>query len=261
MKYRRIKAAAIAALFLIAGVLYSASRSQDIFLFDNSLESGGEKLNGLDNFDPQNESDMDKPAAEETSSDDSDGSAGSASSADNTKSSDVFESGAGNGKNSAEKNQIHVHVCGAVKEAGVYLLSADSIVEDAIKAAGGVSEGGAADYLNLAGTVSEGDKIYVPFLEDLEDPYGVAEQSLPETGTWISGTGDKPTEDSQNTLVNINTADKVQLMTLSGIGETRAEAIISYREANGGFRQIEDVMKVSGIKEGAFEKIKDQITV
>ena len=60
-------------------------------------------------------------------------------------------------------------------------------------------------------------------------------------------------------MVNINTASKEQLMTLPGIGQTRAESIIAYREKSGGFSTIEDIMKVSGIKESAFEKIKEYI--
>ena len=61
--------------------------------------------------------------------------------------------------------------------------------------------------------------------------------------------------------MNINTADSAQLMTLPGIGQTRADAIIAYRESRGDFQKIEDIMKVSGIKEGAFNKIRDRITV
>lgn len=243
MNYRRIKAVAIAVLFLVAGVLYSAGRSQDIFLYESSQETGDEEDHSL------GESDL-QPA--------DDAEAGSESG-----------SGAGNAGNPAEAGEdrafveatevpkVHVHVCGAVKKAGVYLLSANAIVEDAITAAGGAAKGGAVDYLNLAETVSEGDKIYVPFLEDLDDPYGVTTQSSGGT----AGNADPSSEEGKSTLVNINTADRAQLMTLSGIGETRADAIISYRESNGSFQKIEDIMKVSGIKEGAFEKMKDQITV
>ncbi len=67
--------------------------------------------------------------------------------------------------------------------------------------------------------------------------------------------------DSASGLVNINTADAAALCTLPGIGESRAQDIISYREANGGFQACEDIMKVSGIKTAAYEKIKDKITV
>ena len=62
-------------------------------------------------------------------------------------------------------------------------------------------------------------------------------------------------------IINLNTATKAELLSLSGIGESRAEAIIAYRETNGGFRKIEDLKKVDGIKEGIFQKIREQITV
>ena len=72
----------------------------------------------------------------------------------------------------------------------------------------------------------------------------------------------KHEKDTENDgKVNLNTASEEELQTLSGIGETRAKSIIEYRENNGGFQSIEDLMKVEGIKEGVFEKIKDRITV
>lgn len=154
-----------------------------------------------------------------------------------------------------EPKQIRVHVCGAVKQAGVYLLYEHSIIEDAVKAAGGVQEGGAADYLNLAASIHEGDKIYVPFLKDLENPYGSPVESDSSVESIIDEQG------SSDGLINLNTADRNQLMTLTGIGETRADAILAYRSEHGKFQKIEDIMKVSGIKEGAFSKIKDQIKV
>lgn len=155
----------------------------------------------------------------------------------------------------AEPKQIRVHVCGAVKQAGVYLLYEHSIIEDAVKAAGGVLDDGAADYLNLAASIHEGDKIYVPFLKDLENPYGILAESD------SSSESVKSVQDSSDGLVNLNTADRNQLMTLTGIGESRADAILAYRSEHGKFQKIEDIMKVSGIKEGAFSKIKDQIKV
>lgn len=243
MNYRRIKAVAIAVLFLVAGVLYSAGRSQDIFLYESSQETGDEEDHSL------GESDLQSADDAETGSESGSG-AGNAGNPEEAGEDRAFAE-------SAEVPKVHVHVCGAVKKAGVYLLSANAIVEDAIMAAGGAAKGSAVDYLNLAETVSEGDKIYVPFLKDLDDPYGVAAQSSGGT----AGNAASSSEDGQSTLVNINTADRAQLMTLSGIGETRADAIISYRESNGSFQKIEDIMKVSGIKEGAFEKMKDQITV
>lgn len=77
-----------------------------------------------------------------------------------------------------------------------------------------------------------------------------------QTGTL--DTVQTPVEDGK---VNINTADVAQLQTLSGIGETRARAIISYRESHGAFQRIEDIKNVQGIKDGVYDKIKDDITV
>lgn len=236
MKFRRIKAAAILVLFLTAGVLYSANRSQDVFLYDYGFQAAEETGETADSGKTEKPEDR-SLAFEETDS----GKAGESAGFHETETA----------------KQVYVHVCGAVQKAGVYLISEDSIVADAIEAAGGMSEGAAADYLNLAVTISEGDKIYVPYLEDLEDPYGAAGQSSSGSGAQF-GQGE---DSGQSTLVNINTADSTQLMTLSGIGQTRAEAIIAYREANGNFQKIEEIMEVSGIKEGAFNKIKDQITV
>lgn len=241
MKFRRIKAAAIVVLFLTAGVLYSADRSQDIFLYDNGFASGEIS---------------DDPAAMEQS-------AGESGGEETERSGDVADSEVPSKPAEADvpetEARIHVHVCGAVREAGVYLIPENSIVADAIKAAGGVLEGGAVDYLNLAENISEGDKIYVPYLKDVEEPCGVVLQ--PSSGSGAQSGQGEGGSSKADTLVNINTADSAQLMTLSGIGQTRADAIIAYREANGNFQKIEDIMKVSGIKEGAFNKIKDRITV
>jgi competence protein ComEA len=125
--------------------------------------------------------------------------------------------------------------------------------EQALEAAGGVTSDGAKDYLNLADIISDGAKIYVPFLKDVEDQYGMsAEAQRKQESGEITTT---------SLLININTATAAQLQQLKGIGQVRAEAIVEYREANGAFQTIEDIMKVPGIKEGAFQKIKDEITV
>lgn len=252
MKLQRMKAAAVAVLFLIAGVLYSAGRSQDIFLYESAHIS--EEDNWSDST-GENKERKTQDLGKKQASVELDGSAASESSMVKEEAGEADQSGL----QESEEMFLHVHVCGAVKNAGVYLLSEGSIVQDAIDAAGGVVKDGAVDYLNLAGTVSEGDKIYVPFLKEVESLYGdvgLIGQSSQETVVSSSNA-----DTVQRTLVNLNTASKEQLMTLSGIGETRADAILAYRDTNGRFQTIEDVMKVSGIKEGAFAKIKDQITV
>ena len=124
---------------------------------------------------------------------------------------------------------VYIHVCGLVSTPGVYGLPAGSRVYEAIEAAGGFSEAAVPDYLNLAQVLEDG-----------------------RTGSGEGGS---------KARVNLNTASREELMTLRGIGASRADDIIHYRQEFGGFKSIEDIMNVSGIKDAAFEKIKDSITV
>ena len=139
------------------------------------------------------------------------------------------------------QEQICVYVCGAVLEPRVVTLPLGSRVDEALQAAGGFAEDADRSAVNLAALLSDGQKVYFPAL----------------TEEWTE-TVQEQTPDNR---VNINTADVAGLCTLPGIGQARAETIIAYREQNGPFDKIEDIMKVSGIKEGAFEKIKALITV
>ena len=137
---------------------------------------------------------------------------------------------------------ILVYVCGCVKEPGVYELSTDARVQDAVAAAGGFDRKADNEYWNLAETVRDGEQIRIPSREE-----GEKLREKADTGG--------------SRLVNLNTATKEELMTLKGIGEAKADAIIHYRETQGPFEAIEDVMLVTGIKEAAFRKIRDSITV
>lgn len=150
--------------------------------------------------------------------------------------------GAESGAQKASREQIYVYVCGAVATPGVYALPADSRADDALQAAGGFSEDAQTDYVNLAAKVSDGEKLYIPTRQEAEA------LSLGESAV------------SQG-LVNINTADVPLLCTLPGIGESRAQDIVAYREKNGAFQSIEDIMKVSGIKTSIYEKLCDKITI
>lgn len=161
-------------------------------------------------------------------------------------------------------NLLRVHVCGAVKHAGVYRLSSDSIVADAIEAAGGFKKSGDQEYLNLAETMADGQKIYVPTKNEVQELTGAGGQNSGQNASGVSGqNGQNPggASSQEAGLVNINTADESLLTTLNGIGTARAQAIIAWRTEHGAFARIEDVMQVSGIKEGAFAKIKDKICV
>lgn len=148
---------------------------------------------------------------------------------------------------------IFVYVCGAVTNPGVYELHGNVRVVAAIEAAGGFCEGAARDYLNLARVLTDGEMIDVPTMEEAEA--GLVNDGAEESkASLVSGKEDVLS-------VNINTATKEELMELPGIGESRALSIIAYREENGTFGSIEEIMLVSGIKEGAFAKIKAYIRV
>ena len=154
-----------------------------------------------------------------------------------------------------EKNiqKIRVYVCGAVRNPDVYTLDPDVRMIDAVNAAGGFSEEAAEEYVNLAARIEDGQKIYIPTYEEIEQaPVDENETAGSSAGENPTGTGGK---------VNINSADKATLMTLPGVGESKADKIIDYRQTNGGFKTVEDIMLVAGIKEGMYNKIKDFICV
>ena len=168
---------------------------------------------------------------------------------------------------SEEAKTLVVHICGAVSAPGVYELPAGSRIIDAVEAGGGFLPEADEACCNLAEEIVDGCQIYIMTKsESCAD--GQAEK---KAGIQTSPGGDMQTADKnvrsnsapalENGLVNLNTADVAALMTLPGIGESRAKAIISYREQHGAFAKIEDIMKISGIKQAAFSKIKDKITV
>lgn len=169
-----------------------------------------------------------------------------------------------------DQTSIYVHICGAVLNPGVYELPAGSRVFAGIEAAGGLLDTAYGDYVNQAETLWDGQQLVIPTIEEIE--------AAKEDGTyeqlWVSSAGDKAGPANEAALggtgsvganrdgkININTATESQLLGITGIGATRAAAIVQYREEHGSFGSIEDIMQVSGIKEGTYEKIKDEITV
>ena len=168
---------------------------------------------------------------------------------------------------SEEEKTLVVHICGAVSAPGVYELPAGSRIIDAVEAGGGFLPEADEACCNLAEEIVDGCQIYIMTKsESCADG-----QTEKKAGIQTSPDSDMQTTDRnvrsnsapalENGLVNLNTADIAALMTLPGIGESRAKAIISYREQHGAFAKIEDIMKISGIKQAAFSKIKDKITV
>ena len=163
--------------------------------------------------------------------------------------------------------RIFIHVCGEVAVPGVYDLEEGSRIYQAIDMAGGFTEDAAKDFLNMAESLEDGMKIQVPNRKEAGEWDSRKAVTYPEsTGRTqekeAAGAGGVLERSNTGTAkVNLNTASKEQLMTLKGIGEARAEAIIAYRQEFGPFTRIEDIMEVSGIKEAAFQKIKEDITV
>ena len=162
---------------------------------------------------------------------------------------------------------IYVDVCGAVANPGVFQLAAGSRVFQAIEAAGGYLPEAALTCVNRAGVLTDGQQLYILTQEEMErQGLDSAEMAGASDGQMngSAGTGQNAgltVQAQQDNRININTADKAQLTMLTGIGATRAQAIIAYREENGPFAAIEDIMNVQGIKEGTFAKIKDEIVV
>lgn len=142
----------------------------------------------------------------------------------------------------ASVSRVYVYICGEVVTPGVYEVASESRIYDVLLLAGGFTKDAAEEAVNLAEPVTDGMQVIIPTKE--------AEQQ-------------KKTEEvrSRSGMVNINTATAEELCILPGVGESRAQDIITYRMKYGTFQTIEEIMQVSGIKEGLFEKIKDKIYI
>ena len=226
-------------------------------------ESSEEKTSGQ-----KSKKDTDEKNADTEDRQNDDGS--SAESRKKQAESDGSDAGNGTEINSTGETQpemIYVDVCGAVANPGVFQLAVGSRVFQAIEAAGGYLPEAVQNCVNRAGVLTDGQQLYILTQEEMErqglDPAEMAGASDGQMN-GSAGTGQNTgmtAQVQQDNRININTADEAQLTTLTGIGATRAQAIIAYREENGPFAAIEDIMNVQGIKEGTFAKIKDEIVV
>lgn len=151
----------------------------------------------------------------------------------------------------AEETRIYVDVCGQVTNPGVYALPAGSRVYEAVNLAGGFTDQAAPACINQADVLQDGQQIYVYSLEEAA-AQRVSAPAVKTAETEVAVSEGK---------VDLNHADKAALMTLTGIGETRAEAILAYRREHGSFSSPEELMKVDGIKEKTYDKLKDEIMV
>lgn len=142
-----------------------------------------------------------------------------------------------------EVNKIgFVQIIGAVKNPGVYEINENERLFTIIEMAGGLTEDAAIDSVNQVQVVSDEDIIKIPTVAEVIE-------------------AENKDNSDQSGKININTADASMLMTLSGIGESKAKLIVDFRDENGPFKSIEDIMTIPGIKEGVYNKIKDDITV
>ncbi len=139
---------------------------------------------------------------------------------------------------------VFVHIHGAVANEGVYELKSGSRVYQALEMAGGLTSDGSSKAVNQARVLVDGESIYFPTKEEEVVMVLAAEEAQ-----------------ANDPRIDINKASKDELMDLPGIGDTKARSIIAYRQLNGSFKQIEEIMGVSGIKESLYESIKDLIKV
>lgn len=148
----------------------------------------------------------------------------------------------------AVMQQLFVEIKGAVMYPGVYELERDQRIKDVVQLAGGYTENADTQFINHAQKVQDEMVIYIPIMgEQLEE--------------GASSLLTLPTETNKEQKININKADVATLATLPGIGPSKAQSILTYREENGQFQIIDDLKNVSGIGDKTFEKLKDAITV
>lgn len=171
------------------------------------------------------------------------------------------------------ESEGYVYVCGAVNAPGVYPLRAGMRLFEAVALAGGFSQEADEEWLNQAMSLQDGQQIYIYSKEETRQLREAAAEkgeiaaqagSFYEGATGTAGTADgsgTAAADAANEKINLNTADASSLMTLPGIGEVKAEAIIAYRTEHGGFSSIEEIQNIPGIKQAVFSKIADRITV
>ena len=178
----------------------------------------------------------------------------------------VVEEGAGDssgevadgvaGTTGTSSGKLYVDISGEVERPGVYEVSEGTRLFEVIEQAGGLTDEADIDSLNRAETVADGQKILISAKgENSSGSQGTQSGSGTNNG---SGTGSGTTNDGK---VNINMAESAELQTIPGIGPSKAQRIIEYRQSNGNFSSIEDIQNVSGIGSKTFESIKDYITV
>lgn len=155
---------------------------------------------------------------------------------------------------------LHVFVCGSVCRPDVYALPEGSRITDAVRAAGGFSEDAARDALNLAELLTDGEKIRIPSEEEWRAAEAAASTGGAENASGVPENASGTSADRSGGRIDLNSASQKELMTLPGIGESKAARIIAWREQHGPFRSTGDLMRIPGIKQATYNELKDLIT-
>lgn len=164
-------------------------------------------------------------------------------------------------RSTAQRSVVVVHVDGAVRVPGVYeLRSAMPRVDDAVRAAGGLRDDADTTSVNLASVVSDGQKVHIP-AEGEEVPTEDGQEGSGAAGAATGAAAAAGAQAQDGAKVNINTADEAELQRLPGVGEATARAIVEDRRNNGAFSTPEDLMRVSGIGEKKFERMRSMVCV
>ena len=182
------------------------------------------------------------------------------------------ESGGGSTGGSTGPSSIVVYVSGAVKTPGVYTLAPGSRVDDAVRAAGGLSERAESAGTNLAAQLSDGEHVHVAAAGESAPSGALGPSSGSESAGGEKGSGAKssgkgagkkpaPGQKAGAAKVNVNTAGAEELQTLPGVGPATAKAIVAWREENGRFRSVDDLLDVSGIGKATLAKFRDRVSV
>lgn len=149
---------------------------------------------------------------------------------------------------------IKVHIAGSVVTEGIVELEEGARIADAIQSAGGTTADANMQKINLAYKLQDGQKIYIPNLN--ED-----ETEILENGGIVENAESTTSITNNNGKININTATQTELELITGIGPSTATKIIEYREENGNFKTIEDIKNVPGIGDAKYESMENEITV
>lgn len=160
--------------------------------------------------------------------------------------------------NSATSKTVTCDISGAVKHQGVYTLKNGARLQELIEAAGGTTARAQLKAINRAILLKDQDKIHIPYKgEKIENATTASSTANSQSSGDTAGSSNQ----GDGTKVNLNTANVTELQKLTGIGQKKAEQIIAYREQNGSFKKIEDLMQVSGIGEKTFASLKDQLAI